>query len=102
MFEEKFEGTASISKNGWTKWEAVQLADKLEVKQEMEKADWECWTQLETQFEQIHGPLLFDTDDDDQDNAHQDERIEQTWNVELLQHAKEMDMLPYSPSPSTQ
>ncbi len=30
-----------------TKWEAVQLADKLEVKQEMEKADWECRTKLD-------------------------------------------------------
>jgi hypothetical protein len=49
--------------NGWTKWEAVQLADELEVKQEMEKAGWECWTKLETQFEQIHGPFLFDMDD---------------------------------------
>jgi hypothetical protein len=68
----------------------------------MEKADWECWTILETQFEQIHGPFLFDMDDDDHDDAHRDERIEQRWNVELLQHAKEMDMLPYSLSPSTQ
>jgi hypothetical protein len=29
--------------DGWTKWEAVQLADELEAKQEMAKADWECW-----------------------------------------------------------
>jgi hypothetical protein len=33
--------------DGWTKWEAVQLADKLEAKQEMVKADWECWKKLE-------------------------------------------------------
>jgi hypothetical protein len=48
----------------------VQLTDKLEVKQEMAKADWECWMKLEKQFEQIHGPFLLDTDDNDQDNAH--------------------------------
>jgi hypothetical protein len=28
--------------NGWTKWEAMQLTDKLEVKREMAKAHWEC------------------------------------------------------------
>jgi hypothetical protein len=28
--------------DGWTKWEAVQLADKLEAKQAMAKTDWEC------------------------------------------------------------
>jgi hypothetical protein len=38
-------------------------------------------------------------DDDYQENTHQDERIRQRWTVELLQHAKEMDM-PSSPSPS--
>jgi hypothetical protein len=36
--------------DGWTKWEAVQLADKLEAKQAMEKADWKCWKKLEEQF----------------------------------------------------
>jgi hypothetical protein len=56
--------------DGWTKWEAVQLADKLKVKREMEKADWECWTKLETQFKQIHGPFSFDMDDNNQDNVH--------------------------------
>jgi hypothetical protein len=43
--------------NGWTKWEAVQLADKLKAKQEMVKADWECWKKKEKQFKQIHGPI---------------------------------------------
>ncbi len=80
----------------------MQLVDKLEVKQEMAKAYWECWTKLEKKIVHIHGPFLLDMDDNDQDNAHQDERIEQRWTVELLQHAKEMDMLPYSPSTSTQ
>ncbi len=54
----------------------------------------------EKQFEQIHRPFLFDTDDKDQDGACQDERIEQRWNVELSQHAKENVKSPYYPSPS--
>ena len=54
--------------NGWTKWEAVQLADKFETKQEMEKADWECRKKLEQQFEQIHGPFFFDSDEDYHDD----------------------------------
>jgi hypothetical protein len=41
-------------------------------------------------------------DDNDRNDAHQDERIEQRWNVGLLQLTIEMDMLPYSSSPSTQ
>ncbi len=43
-----------LRNDGWTKWEAVQLADELEAKQEMVKADWECWKKLEERFEQIH------------------------------------------------
>jgi hypothetical protein len=43
--------------DGWKKWEAVQLTDKLEAKQEMAKADWECWKKIEKQFEQIHRPI---------------------------------------------
>ncbi len=82
------------------KWEAVQLADKLEAKQEMVKADWECYKKLEEQFDQINGPFLFDSDEDDQDEACRDERIQERWNVNLPQIAKEMDMSPYSPSPS--
>ncbi len=29
--------------DGWIKWETVQLANKLEAKQAMEKADWKRW-----------------------------------------------------------
>ncbi len=32
----------------------MQLADKLEAKQAMAKADWECWKELEEGFEQFH------------------------------------------------
>ncbi len=53
--------------NGWTKWEAVQLADELEAKREMVKADWECWKEAGKQQEaldlQINGPFLFEWDD---------------------------------------
>jgi hypothetical protein len=66
----------------------VQLADELEAKREMVKADWKCWKKLEQQFS--------DSDEDDQDEARRDERMRQRWNVELLQHAQEMDMSPYS------
>jgi hypothetical protein len=59
------------------KWEAVQLTDKLEAKQAMEKADWECWKKLEEGYEQFNGLLLFDLVDDDQEDAHLDERIRQ-------------------------
>jgi hypothetical protein len=52
----------------------VQLADELEAKQEMVKADWECWKKLEKQFEQIHRPFLFDLDEDDQDKACRDKK----------------------------
>ncbi len=66
----------------------MQLADELEAKREMVKADWKCWKKLEQQFS--------DSDEDDQDEARRDERMRQRWNVELLQHAQEMDMSPYS------
>jgi hypothetical protein len=33
----------------------VLLADKLEAKKAMGKADWECWKTLEEGFEQFHG-----------------------------------------------
>jgi hypothetical protein len=85
---------------GWTKWEAVQLADKLKAKQEMVKADWECWKKKEKQFKQIHGLILFDLDDDDQEQACRGACIRERCNADVLQMAKEMDMLPYSPSPS--
>jgi hypothetical protein len=74
--------------NGWTKWEAVQLADELEATQVMVKADWECSKKFEEQFS--------DLDEDDQDKARQDKMMRQRQNVDLLQHAQEMDMLPYS------
>ena len=52
---------------GWTKWEAVQFADELEAKQDMEKDDWEYWKEADKQWEgldlQINGPLLFEWDD---------------------------------------
>jgi hypothetical protein len=83
--------------DGWTKWEAVQLADKLEAKQEMVKADWKCWKKND---EQIHGPILFELDDDDQEQARRDASTRERCNADVLQMAKEMDMLPYSLSPS--
>ncbi len=46
----------------------MQLADKLEAKQAMAKADWEFWKKLQEQFEQIHGLFLFDSDDDNQES----------------------------------
>ncbi len=33
--------------NSWMKWEAVQLADELEAKEAMVKADWGCWKKSE-------------------------------------------------------
>jgi hypothetical protein len=45
----------------------VQLADKLEAKREMVKANWECWKETDKQQEaldpQINGPSLFEWDD---------------------------------------
>ena len=45
----------------------MQLADKLEAKQKMVKADWECWKEADKQQEaldlQINGPSLFEWDD---------------------------------------
>jgi hypothetical protein len=78
----------------------VQLADELEAKREMVKADWERWKKKEKQFEQIHGPILFDLEDNDQEQACRDACTRNRCNADVLQMAKEMDMLPYSPSPS--
>jgi hypothetical protein len=45
----------------------VQLADKLEANQAMEKAKWDFWKEANKQQEaldlQISGPLLFEWDD---------------------------------------
>ncbi len=53
--------------NGWTKWEAVQLADELEATRSKAKADWECWKEAKKQREaldlQINRPFLFEWDD---------------------------------------
>ncbi len=76
----------------------MQLTDKLEAKREMLKADWECWKKTEERFKPIHEPFLFDLDEDNQDEACQDKRIRQRWNVGPLQHIKEMAMFLYSPS----
>jgi hypothetical protein len=89
--------------DGWTKWEVVQLADKLEAKRAIDMADWECWKKLEKGFKKKHGLFLFDLVDDNQEDARQDKRMRQKWTVKLLQHGQEMDMLPCSsPSPSPQ
>jgi hypothetical protein len=64
------------------------------------KADWECWKKKEKQLEQIHGLILFDLDDDDQEQACWDACTRERCNADILQMGKEMDMLPYSPSPS--
>ncbi len=49
--------------DGWTKWEAVQLADELEATRAKAKADWECRKEADKQREaldlQINGPFLF-------------------------------------------
>ncbi len=78
----------------------MQLADKLEVKQAMLNADWECWKKLEKQFEQNHRLFLFDLDDNNQEQASQDTCTRERYNADVSIMAMEMDMLPYSPSPS--
>jgi hypothetical protein len=75
--QQNLRGRRQFRNDGWTKWEAVQLADKLEAKGAMEKADWECWKKLEEGFEQFHRLFLFDLGDDDQEDAHRYERIRQ-------------------------
>ncbi len=78
----------------------MQLADELQAKQAMTKADLECWKKLEEQFEQIHGLFLFDLDVDDQEKACRDACTRERDNADVSQMAQEMDMSPYSPSPS--
>ena len=72
--------------DGWTKWEAVQLADELEAKREMVKADWECWKEAGKQQEaldlQINGPFLFEWDDLSEEALRDaDKRLRQRWNA---------------------
>ncbi len=43
--------------DGWTKWEAVQLADKLKADQDMMKADWECWKKIENDSNEFTDPF---------------------------------------------
>ena len=59
--------------DGWTKWEAVQLADELDAKHEMVKMEWKYWKEAEKQYEQLFllPLLLSDSDDDGQNEAHQ-------------------------------
>jgi hypothetical protein len=102
MFKAKFEGTVSIFNVGWTKWEAVQFADELEANQEMKKADWECLKKLEDLSDQINGPFFSKLDNDDQEQARWDTCTRERWNSDFMQMAKDMDMLPYSPSPYPQ
>jgi hypothetical protein len=52
----------------------------------MVKADWECWKELKERFS--------DWDEDDQQSSLR--RKGETENVDPLQHAQEMDMMPYS------
>ncbi len=78
----------------------MQLADKLEAKRAMAKADWECWKKVEEQFEKNHGPFLFDLDDNNQDQACRDTGTRERYNADFSQLAREMDISPYSPSPS--
>ncbi len=55
-------GSSLFQNNRWTKWEAVQLADQLEAKREMVKANWECWKKADKQQEaldlQINGTFF--------------------------------------------
>jgi hypothetical protein len=72
--------------DGWTKWEAVQLADELEAKRNMAKADWECWKEANKQREvldlQINGPSLFEWDDLSEEALRDvDKRLRQRWNA---------------------
>ena len=75
----KFKGKAPILKRLLTKWEAVQLADQLEAKQAMAKANWVCWKKLEERVKQIHRPFLLDLDDDVQEDASHGMSTVATW-----------------------
>jgi hypothetical protein len=64
----------------------VQLADKLEAKRKMVKADWECWKEADKQREaldlQINGPFLFEWDDPSEEALRDvDKHLRQRWNA---------------------
>jgi hypothetical protein len=54
------------------KWEAVQLVDELDAKQEMVKMEWKYWKEAEKRYGKLVSlPLLLsDSDDDGQNEAH--------------------------------
>jgi len=64
----------------------VQLADKLEAKQKMVKADRECWKEADKQQEaldlQINGPSLFEWEDLSEEALRDaDKHLRQRWNA---------------------
>ena len=64
----------------------MQLADKLEAKRAMVKADWECWKEADKQQEaldlQVNGPFLFEWDDLSEEALRDaDKRLRQRWNA---------------------
>jgi hypothetical protein len=84
---------------GWTKWAAVQFADELEAKQNMEKAEWDFWKEANKQREaldlQINGPLLFEWDDLSEEALQDvDKCLRQRWNA-YKDMAKEMAISSY-------
>ncbi len=79
----------------------MQLADKIEAKLSMVKADW-CLKKLEEQFKQFHGLFSFDLDDNDQEQAHRDTCTRNRCNADVSQVSKEIHMVHYSLSPSPQ
>jgi hypothetical protein len=86
MFKANFKDRRLFRNNGWTKWEAVELADELEAKQEMVKVDWECWKKADKQQEdldlQINGTFLFEWDDLSEEALRDtDKCLRQRWNA---------------------
>jgi hypothetical protein len=66
------------------KLEVVQLADKLEAKQAIEKAGWDLWKEADKQREaldlQINGPLLFEWDELSEEALQEaDKHLRQRW-----------------------
>jgi hypothetical protein len=84
--------------DGWTEWEAVQLADEVEATQSKTKADWECWKEADKQREaldlQINGPFLFEWDDLSEEALRDaDKRLRQRWNAYEQMRKTEMAIL---------